>query len=701
MSIWTVGTTTTSTYHDSDAGPFRDEWSSTTANSADSNIYYHEGDVVTYLDGTRYTAKVDHPLSDPSNAAQWQAPTDALADQGGSIGSADQVASGSSDSAPAWVSGNPYLANATVSFTDSTGTHVYRARQDITSVSVNPRSNDTEWAQETGGYTSVLGGTTSSAPAPLWAAGAYDQGAQVTYAGHKYTAKNDIVNTSATPLANTAEWANADGQARTTSRLTSAMAGPQTRINSAASSVGGSVASGAISTVPTGGTTATIDGTVVAGSGHIHVYAKDNLTVFGIAGAAAGGFVGVGGSVLVLNVKSVTDAGVGPSASLSAGGAVSVLASMVEKSTPIGFAGGGGFVGVGAQVAVLNDTGTQNAHIDSSAQVLKAGGGLSVTVEANRDVHAYAVGVAAGAGAIGAAVAVVNVGGNASATIGNVAVGSGGNVNAVTVAAVDHVTSDTLVVSVAGGIGIGLGAAVAVIRLSGTLTASSGAHGSVGGGGFSVTADGTHTAAVTSVNVATGLGAVGVTVDSIENSRSTEAVVTGTGNIAFSTPAPAVVRATASNTVEATAPGGAFGGVGIAVIIATATLSGYTTTVVNGSISNATDITISAIADNSSTTTSYVFGVSVIGLSGSLASANIGSGADIETTVGSAASLGGSGNVVVEAKTRNGGNKAIATAKGGTGGVLFAGTLFIGVATTPPPSRRTSTGRSPVRRRWP
>ena len=71
----------------------------------------------------------------------------------------------------------------------------------------------------------------------------------------------------------------------------------------------------------------------------------------------------------------------------------------------------------------------------------------------------------------------------------------------------------------------------------------------------------------------------------------------------------------------------------------------------------------------------------MIGLSGSLASANIGSGADIETTVGSAASLGGSGNVVVEAKTRNGGNKAIATAKGGTGGVLFAGTLFIGVAT--------------------
>jgi hypothetical protein len=73
---------------------------------------------------------------------------------------------------------------------------------------------------------------------------------------------------------------------------------------------------------------------------------------------------------------------------------------MDEHSTPIGFAGGGGVVGVGAQVAVLNDTGTQNAHIDDNASVLKAGGGLTVSVTANRDVHAYAIGVAAGAGAI-------------------------------------------------------------------------------------------------------------------------------------------------------------------------------------------------------------------------------------------------------------------------------------------------------------
>ena len=348
----------------------------------------------------------------------------------------------------------------------------------------------------------------------------------------------------------------------------SALSGPQSGINAAAASVGGSLATNAIAAVPSAGTTATIDSslahptTIVAG-GHVNVIANDVLTVFGIAGAAAGGAVGVGGSVLVLNVKSVTDAGISPYASINAGGAVAVSASMDEKTTPIGFAGGGGFVGVGAQVAVVNDTGTQNAHIDDNAAITKAGGGLTVAVNATRDVHAYAIGVAAGAFATGASVAVVNVSGNASATIGNVAVGAAGPVSGLTVSAIDHVTSDNLVIAVAGGVGFGLGAAVAVINLDGTLKASSGAHGSVGAGGLSVTADGTHTASLHSVNVATGAGAVGITVDVIKNKRSTEAGTTSSGNITFTTPAPATVAATASNTVDAEAPGGSGGGVAI------------------------------------------------------------------------------------------------------------------------------------------
>jgi hypothetical protein len=153
---------------------------------------------------------------------------------------------------------------------------------------------------------------------------------------------------------NTDLWTNAESQSKTNSRIGNALTAPQGKINTAGSSVGGSVATDAIAHVPSGGTTATIDSsnanrTTVQAGGNISVIANDVLKIFGIAGAAAGGFVGIGGSVLVLNVKSVTDAGVADWATLDAGGAVTVAASMDEHSTPIGFAAGIGAVGVAAR----------------------------------------------------------------------------------------------------------------------------------------------------------------------------------------------------------------------------------------------------------------------------------------------------------------------------------------------------------------
>src|SRR6516165_9661932 len=101
-------------------------------------------------------------------------------------------------------------------------------------------------------------------------------------------------------------------------------------------------------------------------------------------------------------------------------------------------------------------------------------------------------------------------------------------------------------------------------------------------------------------------------------------------------------------------------------MVADAELSGHTTTTVNGGFSNASTITISSIADNTATATTTIFGVSVIGISGGVAIATIDSNANIETTVGSGATLNGNGAILVEAKTRNDGNKATAQAQGGT-----------------------------------
>ncbi|HEX4526566.1 MAG TPA: hypothetical protein VH108_07475, partial [Gaiellaceae bacterium] len=720
VSVWSVGTATNSNYQDAD-GTDRGNWAQT--------VDYHTGDVVVDQndpnkqkfvarcditpnvdwtkdtkynkcrvvhdpnDGNYYQALVDNPSSGSSDfpdtnlgqwalytfdttkqphndSADWEPPTNALdspSDSGknnqsaqGNISSANLVASGNNDSScgspSLWNSGTAYNGGDCVKTADG---KVWKAKDKIHWTTRNPADDsnpaDTtspdpdhpynEWSPETSGYKSALNGTTGTGG-------------------------------TSTP-----------GE-RTNSRLISAMGGAQSGITNA--SPGGTAATDAIGHTPGKGTTATIDSldpvsfpgkqTHVYAGGHVHVIANDVLTVFGIAGAVAGGAVGIGGSVLILNVESNTDAGIAEYATISAGGDVKVSASMNEKSTPISFAGGGGIVGIGATVGVLNDHGTQNAHIDDNAAIDQADGGLTVSVNAQRDVHAYAVGAGVGLAAAGAAVAVVNVDGDASATIGDVAVSHGGDhpLGGITVSAIDNVNPDTYVISVAAGIGLGLGVGVAVVDLSGTLKASSGAHGS-DNGVFSVTADGTHHASVFSLNITTGAAAIGVTVDKISNGRNTEAGTTGSG--VTMSGGTATVQATASNDVDAFAPGGGGGLLQIAIMIAIADLSGHTTTDVEGGITGAGTILISSQADNTVSAHTVVVGVSLIGLNGGIAVATMDQGADIKATVGSGATLGATGAVTVEAKTRGDGNKVTARAEGGAFGALFAGTLFVAAAT--------------------
>jgi hypothetical protein len=48
VSVWTIGTQSTTTYHDAPAGPHRGPWSAATAGSSDPDVYYKKGDVVTF-----------------------------------------------------------------------------------------------------------------------------------------------------------------------------------------------------------------------------------------------------------------------------------------------------------------------------------------------------------------------------------------------------------------------------------------------------------------------------------------------------------------------------------------------------------------------------------------------------------------------------------------------------------------------------
>ena len=440
----------------------------------------------------------------------------------------------------------------------------------------------------------------------------------------------------------------------------------------------GNVASDSLVTVVPAGTSAAIHGTVVAGGG-VHVRAKDSLDVNGLAGAVAGGFVGVGAAILILNVASQTDASIAAGSSITAGsGDVSVEARMDEKVNGLAFSGAIGAVAVGAQVVVLNDTGTQNAHIDDGAAIHQAAGGVFVTTTANREVDVEAIGAALGVGATGASVAVSNVSGNATAFVGNVTLGDTGPVGGLTVSATDSLSAPTLAIAVEGGIGVGISGAVAFSTLKGTTSATSGAHGTVGAGGVTVTATGTHTVKANTVNVSTGVFAAGLTIAHASNGRSTNATVTSTGNIA--TTGAVLVKANGTNETEATAPGGSAGGVTIDILVPIAETTGDTLAQVDGSFSGASSITIQAWASNHAKASVTVFGVSVAGLTGAFAEATVSS--NVQANVGSGSSLGSTGAVLVEAKLIGPKqNNAEATALGASGGVILSGSVMVTSAT--------------------
>ena len=188
VSVWSVGTQTNSTYHDAD-GPLRGTWDSTTANSADKSVFYKEGDVVIFDptpgpsdpnpndDNTRYTAKVDHPLNDPTDTTEWDGPTDALHTTSGdkqdtkpSIGGADQAASGSSDS----TSTNWSAAARTTPATRSTSMVMSEGGNAVLGTAGDPQTDTADWVGSRR-LRERVGGTTSSASAPDWVMGTSDK----------------------------------------------------------------------------------------------------------------------------------------------------------------------------------------------------------------------------------------------------------------------------------------------------------------------------------------------------------------------------------------------------------------------------------------------------------------------------------------------------------------------------------------------
>ncbi len=739
VSVWTVGTAPTTTYQDGVAGPDRGVWSSTEATATraqddnhdgiadgdgddgiteplvlvpDEKRQYHKGDVVT-VGGQKYVAKIERPQFSPTDSAHpndWQGPTDALAE--------------TTDKGD-WNASTYYHRGDVVR--DTFDGKYYGVRgsadgpcvvsgpaSDCATVGTRPTSNSAQWQTATKGgqsaqgsadevasgedsdngapgFKNVLMGSSAPAEADAWAPStAYGAGKIVVFNDIHYKAKI-AVPSSATldPSVDTAHWADFENQYRSDSSTNSRVSAGTSRASEgvADKAPGDSVAGGALTppTVVPDGTFAAINGTVIAGDS-VRIRANDKLEVVGLAGAVAGGFVGIGAAILILNIDSKTEAQIGPNSSITAGaGGTDVIlvdADLDEDVTAISFAGVGGFVGVGAQVVVMRDTGTQYAHIDDGTLILQAAGGVDVLANGDRDVKTFSILFGTGAFATGASISYIKVEGSTRAEVGDVTIGTGigsGPVGHFNVKATDHTNAPVLAISVAAGVGVGVSAAMAFTELTGYTRARFGGHGIVGAGGLEISSDGVHDLSALTINVSTGIGAVGVTVARGTNDRDTETFIDPTASI--STTGAVVIRATASNTTDIQTPGGSTGGITVTALLAFATVAGATRTTVNGSVTSSTSLIIQSIGDNSAIAESLVVNVSAIGLSGASGVATITSDARIETLIGSTAYLTSSGPVTIEAKTRNQHNRAFADTSLGSLGGVAALSIMVSIAT--------------------
>ncbi|HEX5279640.1 MAG TPA: hypothetical protein VFW28_06150 [Micropepsaceae bacterium] len=211
-------------------------------------------------------------------------------------------------------------------------------------------------------------------------------------------------------------------------------------------------------TGPKVGTNAAIGGgaKVTTITGDIDVAAHENLQMNMTEGGVAAGFAGIGAGIGVMNVASNVSATAG--GTLSAGGTLGIHADLFEHVDDLAFAGAAGFVGLGAAVAVVNDSSTTTAGLIDDAIVHNAGN-IDITAHARQNFSEQTIGVAIGAIGGGASFTKLDVeNGSAKevwAYVGdNVNIGQddGDSVGGLTVEAKSNITANGTAFGLAGGV---------------------------------------------------------------------------------------------------------------------------------------------------------------------------------------------------------------------------------------------------------
>ena len=453
------------------------------------------------------------------------------------------------------------------------------------------------------------------------------------------------------------------------------------------------------------GTSAIIQsGTNVVAGDDIGVKANEHAAIDATIGQVAGGVVGAGAAVAVLSIADNVTASAG--GTLSAGGDISVLAMLNENVNVLTLDGATGFVGLGAAVAVVNDSSATSASLADGAQVHDAAsitvsatadrtlslltgqasvsafstgasftrlsvngdtsaligdnaqigqgsgdvvGDVNVTADETIDAHGQTVAIGAGAVAVSANFSFVDVGSNVSADIGTSAhIASAGAVN---VTADGELGVNAEVFTATGGLGA-TGASIAHANLTSDVTAGIAAFAVVSAGG--------------NIAVETRLNSNGSTPSGKKVKASAEAPSVGVGASLTGTDAEAnmtsavtasvgsgaqltaggnvTVDAASARTVNSLAAGtGISLGVGIGVSVASAEAGGSTRAKLDGSATATGDITVQATEIDSARAYAQAVASGIVSAGANSATATI--TPTLEASIGNSATISAGGDL--------------------------------------------------------
>jgi hypothetical protein len=315
-----------------------------------------------------------------------------------------------------------------------------------------------------------------------------------------------------------------DGKKSSQERVNSSASSAAAKLNSRAPGEAGLLAAVNDAT-PAQGTEATVAaGVVIEAGDDVRITARQDAIVDTTVFGAGAGAVGGGAAISIMSTAFNTTAALG--GTVSAGGEVVVSSRLDQDVDLLTMAGGFGFVGLGAAVAVFNDASNQQALIGDGARILSAAS-ISVAAVSNRNLDIDTDQITAGAGAIGASFTRLDTDGSTIAHVGNnVEVGQGtGTVGSLAVTADSNVTAHAQTLALAAG-GIAVSVNFAFVDVTPLVRAQIGTGGAIDvTGAVTVRAVATDDAEARVLTGSFGAGAVGASVARANLSPDVEAIV--------------------------------------------------------------------------------------------------------------------------------------------------------------------------------